>query len=146
MAQTVNRINSLIRYTAETGALITILAIVDVILYLVEKDTFLFFMLYYVQTKLYSNTLMSSLNSRVAFVNVNSTTSRPSADLDTDREVVLDSTVRTSQSPRLRLSSWRDDYVYEGAELSVMTASPTYKKEASLRLSRFTGEMDRSSV
>jgi hypothetical protein len=143
-SQTVNRINSLIKYTAETGAIITILAIVDVILYLVERDTFLFFMLYYVQTKLYSNTLMSSLNSRVAFVSVNSTSSRPSAGLDTNREVVLDSTGSTPRSPQLRLSSWRDDYVYDGAELSAM--SPTYNKDASPRFSRFPWKIDHSNV
>lgn len=66
-AQTANKVSTLIRYTVETGLLITIVAIMSMIMYLTRDDTFLFFLFYYILTKLYSNTLMSSLNARVVY-------------------------------------------------------------------------------
>jgi hypothetical protein len=138
--RTVNRINTLIKYTAETGALITFFEIVNVILYLVSNHTFLFFMVYYILTKLYSNTLLSSLNSRVIFVSENPAGARSNArGMDISNNVVLStSSSPTPYSPRVRISSWRDDVEYDSMELSVVT--PAYFKDVSPPPIRFPGK------
>jgi hypothetical protein len=61
------RISRILKFTMETGLAITVLAIVMVLCYIIRRDTLLFFLFYYIQTRLYSNLILSSLNSRFMY-------------------------------------------------------------------------------
>ncbi|KAF9466974.1 hypothetical protein BDZ94DRAFT_1250213 [Collybia nuda] len=58
-------INNVIQQTIETGLVTTVTALLELILFLVEQDTSLHTTMAYMLAKLYTNSLMATLNSRI---------------------------------------------------------------------------------
>ncbi|KAK0478819.1 hypothetical protein IW261DRAFT_1564887 [Armillaria novae-zelandiae] len=63
-SHTTNHVTRLIRYTVETGLLTSVVAVCELILWLTDRQYNFHFIGFLVLSKLYSNTLLATLNSR----------------------------------------------------------------------------------
>ncbi|TFL01291.1 hypothetical protein BDV98DRAFT_619860 [Pterulicium gracile] len=66
---TVSKIQSLMRYSVETGLITSFTAIFTLALFLGMKNTNYLYLLYFSLSKVYANTLLATLNARTALVN-----------------------------------------------------------------------------
>ncbi|TFL07050.1 hypothetical protein BDV98DRAFT_578599 [Pterulicium gracile] len=66
--QTNSRVENLIKYTVETGLVTSCGAIIVLILFQVYKDGVYYYIIYYSLGKIYANTLLATLNSRMTFI------------------------------------------------------------------------------
>ncbi|KAF8191672.1 hypothetical protein K438DRAFT_1830924 [Mycena galopus ATCC 62051] len=62
--RTVELVNKIIKWTIETGILLSATTTLTLILFLAMRDNYIWLAVYVVQAKLYSNSLLASLNSR----------------------------------------------------------------------------------
>lgn len=66
---TANKVGNLIKYTVETGLVTSFGALLVLILFLAFDDqSIYYYLIYYSLGKIYSNTLLATLNSRITFV------------------------------------------------------------------------------
>jgi len=69
--QTAALVDKLVAWTIETGMLTSVSSIIMLVLFITQKSTFLWIAAYAINTRLFSNTLMASLNSRVKLREMN---------------------------------------------------------------------------
>jgi hypothetical protein len=67
-SQTNARVENLIKYTVETGLVTSFGAILVLILFLVWQSAVYYYIVYYSLGKIYANTLLATLNSRMTFI------------------------------------------------------------------------------
>ncbi|TFL07112.1 hypothetical protein BDV98DRAFT_557278 [Pterulicium gracile] len=66
--RTISRVESLMKYTVETGLVTSCAAVITLILLLAKKDKVYYYIMYYSIGKIYANTLLATLNSRMTFI------------------------------------------------------------------------------